>query len=68
MPPKEPCLGAGPEPLLARIRRLDTGGRDALAKKVGTSHECVRKLAAGVYNYDLTVGTLHRLATALGVQ
>jgi hypothetical protein len=66
MPPKGPCLGAGPEPLLVRIRRLDTGGRDALAKKVGTSHECVRKLAAGVY--DLTVGTLQRLGTALGVQ
>ena len=63
---QEPCLGAGPEPLLARIRRLNTGGRDALAKKVGTSRECVRKLKAGVY--DLTVATLHRLATALGVQ
>lgn len=41
-------------------------GRDALAKKVGTSRECVRKLKAGVY--DLTVATLHRLATALSVQ
>jgi predicted transcriptional regulator len=40
--------------------------RDALAKKAGTSRECVRKLEAGVS--DLTVGTLHRLATALGVQ
>ena len=35
--------------------------RDALAKKAGTSRECVRKLEAGVS--DLTVGTLHRLAT-----
>jgi len=41
-------------------------GRDALAKKVGTSRECVRKLEAEVY--ELTVGTLQRLATALGVQ
>jgi DNA-binding XRE family transcriptional regulator len=40
--------------------------RDARAKKAGTSRECVRKLEAGVY--DLTVGTLQRLATALGVQ
>ena len=41
-------------------------GRDALAKKAGASRECVRQLEAGVY--DLTVGTLQRLATALGVQ
>ncbi len=41
-------------------------GRDALTKKAGTSRESVRKLEAGVS--DLTVGTLHRLATALGVQ
>ena len=41
-------------------------GRDPLAKKAGTSRECVRKLEAGVH--DFTVGTLHRLATALGVQ
>ena len=40
-------------------------GRDALAKKA-RSRECVRKLEAGVY--DLTVGTLQRLATAPGVQ
>ncbi len=41
-------------------------GRDALTKKAGTSRESVRKLEAGVS--DLTVGTLQRLATALGVQ
>ena len=40
--------------------------RDALAKKGGASRECVRKLEEGVY--DLTVATLQRLATALGVQ
>jgi predicted transcriptional regulator len=40
--------------------------RDPLAKKAGTSRECVRKLGAGVY--DLTVGTLQRMATALSVQ
>jgi hypothetical protein len=39
---------------------------DALAKKAGPSRECVRQLEAGVY--DLTVGTLQRLATARGVQ
>jgi hypothetical protein len=32
----------------------------------GASRDCVRKLEPGVY--DLTVGILHRLATALGVQ
>jgi DNA-binding XRE family transcriptional regulator len=41
-------------------------GRDALAKQVGASRDCVRKLEPGVY--DLTVGILHRLATGLGVQ
>jgi predicted transcriptional regulator len=41
-------------------------GRDALAKKVGTSRECIRRLEVGVY--DLTVGTLQRLVTALDVQ
>jgi len=40
--------------------------RDALAKKAGSSRECVRKLEAGAY--DLTVGTLQRLATAFRVQ
>jgi DNA-binding XRE family transcriptional regulator len=40
--------------------------RDALAKKVGTSRECVRQLEAGVY--ELRVETLQRLAAALGVQ
>ena len=35
-------------------------------RRLRTSRECVRKLEAGVY--DLTVGTLQRLATALGVQ
>jgi DNA-binding XRE family transcriptional regulator len=72
---QEPYLGAGPEPLLARIEKTKLGGRvrseralgrDALAKKAGTSRECVRKLEAGVH--DFTVGTFHRLARALGVQ
>lgn len=49
-----------------RVRSERALGRDALVKKTGTSRECVRKLEAGVY--DLTVGTLQRLATALGVQ
>jgi hypothetical protein len=35
-------------------------------RRRGPLDECVRKLEAGVS--DLTVGTLHRLATALGVQ
>lgn len=49
-----------------RVRSERALGRDALAKKAGTSREWVRKLEAGVH--DLTVGTLQRLATALGVQ
>jgi len=49
-----------------RVRSERVLGRDPLAKKAGTSRECVRKLEAGVH--DFTVGTLHRLATALGVQ
>ena len=49
-----------------RVRSELALRRDALAKKVGTSRECVRQLEAGVY--DLTVGTLQRLATARGVQ
>ena len=48
------------------MRSERTISRDALAKKAGTSRACVRKREAGVY--DLTVGTLQRLATALGVQ
>jgi hypothetical protein len=70
---QEPYLGAGQEPLLARIQKTQLGGRvrsertlgrDALAKKAGTSRECVESSR----RYDFTVGTLHRLATALGVQ
>jgi len=49
-----------------RVRSERALGWDALAKKAETSRACVRKLEAGVY--DLTVGTLQRLATALGVQ
>jgi hypothetical protein len=49
-----------------RVRSERALGRDALAKKVGPSRDCVRNLEAGVY--DLTVGTLQGLATALGVQ
>ena len=49
-----------------RVRSERALGRDALTKKAGTSRESVRRLEAGVS--DLTVGTLHRLATALGVQ
>ena len=49
-----------------RVRSERAPGRDAPAKKVGTSRDCVRKLEAGVY--DLTFGTLQRLVTALGVQ
>jgi DNA-binding XRE family transcriptional regulator len=49
-----------------RVRSERALGRDALAKKVGTSRECIRRLEVGVY--DLTVWTLQRLVTALGVQ
>ncbi len=49
-----------------RVRSELALRRDALAKKAGTSRACVRKLEAG--EYDLTVGSLPRLATALGVQ
>jgi predicted transcriptional regulator len=49
-----------------RVRSERARGLDALAKKAGTSRECVSKLEAGVY--DFTVGTLQRVATALGAQ
>jgi ribosome-binding protein aMBF1 (putative translation factor) len=49
-----------------RVRSERALRRDALAKKARTSRACLRKLEAGMY--DLTVGTLQRLATALGVQ
>lgn len=38
----------------------------ALAQKAGVSREYVRKLEAGLY--DPTVGTLEKLAKALGVR
>ena len=41
-------------------------GSGCAAEAGGASRDCVRKLEPGVY--DLTVGILHRLATALGVQ
>jgi transcriptional regulator with XRE-family HTH domain len=40
--------------------------RQALAEKAGVSREYVRKLEAG--RYDPTVGTLGKLARALGVR
>ena len=49
-----------------RVRSERALGRDALAKKVGTSRQRVRKLEAGAF--DLTVGTVQRLATVLSMQ
>jgi len=50
---------------LKALRRKRDLSRQELAKKAGVSREYVRKLEAGLY--DPTVGTLEKLAKALGV-
>jgi transcriptional regulator with XRE-family HTH domain len=50
---------------LKALRKKRDLSRQALAKKAGVSREYVRKLEAGLY--DPTVGTLAKLAKALGV-
>ena len=50
---------------LKRTRKAQGLSQYALAKKAGISREYVRKLETG--KYDPTVGTLQRLAKALGV-
>jgi transcriptional regulator with XRE-family HTH domain len=52
----------------ARLKKLRQGrglSQEALAKKARITREYVNKLEAG--RYDPTVGTLTRLAKALGV-
>ena len=50
---------------LKALRKKKKLSRQELAKEAGVSREYVRKLEAGLY--DPTVGTLQRLAKALGV-
>lgn len=50
---------------LKALRAKNELSRQALATKAGVSREYVRKLEAG--RYDPTVGTLQKIAKALGV-
>jgi transcriptional regulator with XRE-family HTH domain len=51
---------------LKKLRMEHNMSRAELAERAGISREYVRKLEAG--SYDPTVGTLQKLAKALGVK
>jgi len=64
----DPTMSPTPKQMGKRIRALRKKlnlSRQQLAERADVSREYIRKLEAG--GYDPTVGTLQRLAKALGV-